>query len=163
MYNFIDSVAKATNDRPAGKTEAPKEKGATTHRRFANEYYYKQRAKSAHSQRTTERFQLPPRPHSVGAIRHEDEAAEESGEEHGTEYAPCHPHHTEGKCEFCDYMRVKKLLEDLNRWDFFHLFVHYSPCSCTLFPNHVIGVCLPSQSAAEKQSTKKAHIPLRTS
>lgn len=45
---------------------------------------------------------------------------QEETENHVTEFA-CHQHslhlnHTEGKCEFCDYLRVKRLLEHLNRY-----------------------------------------------
>ena len=73
------------------------------------------------SQRVTYKPQLPPRPSSVSAMRHEvDTWTGAPALEHGhpTElaethhyYPPPHIHHTEGKCEVCDYYRVKKLLE----------------------------------------------------
>ena len=54
-------------------------------------------------------------------FREEDKALDET-ENHFTEHARHHHHHhlnhTEGKCEFCDYIRVKRLLEHLNKWVF---------------------------------------------
>ena len=54
-------------------------------------------------------------------FREEDKALNET-ENHFTEHASHHHHHqlnhTDGKCEFCDYIRVKRLLEHLNKWVF---------------------------------------------
>lgn len=55
---------------------------------------------------------------NVDSLREEDKEEEETANQ-AAEHARHHHHyllnHTEGKCEFCDYMRVKRLLEHLNR------------------------------------------------
>lgn len=115
----MDHVAKATTKKADFPTRpsTPQPTKST----FANEYFYKQRTKSAQSQRVTERMELPPRPKTVHSFRNEaKETTEEEpkqGEqpkEHAHEHGS-HVHHTEGKCDYCDYTRVKKLLEYLNR------------------------------------------------
>ena len=48
-------------------------------------------------------------------FRDEDKIGEAT-ENQVTEHAHSHHfNHTEGKCEFCDYLRVKRLLEHLNK------------------------------------------------
>ena len=51
---------------------------------------------------------------NVDSLREEDETANQVAE-HARHHHHDLPNHTEGKCEFCDYMRVKRLLEHLNR------------------------------------------------
>lgn len=55
---------------------------------------------------------------NVDSLREEDKEEEETANQ-APEHARHHHHHLlnhmEGKCEFCDYMRVKRLLEHLNR------------------------------------------------
>ncbi|KAK3732223.1 hypothetical protein QZH41_015315 [Actinostola sp. cb2023] len=117
VCNFMNHVAKATTKhthpvRP--KTPQPNKP------KFPNEHFYKQRAKSAHSQRIMDRVDVPPRPKTVHTFRNEaKEVNQESlGLEENKEHDHTnHAHHSEGKCELCDYMRVKELLEYLNRHD----------------------------------------------
>jgi len=119
VYNFMDNLSKATsNPVPIRPTTPKPEEKISAKPQFSKELYFKQRAKSARSQRVTESPSLPPRPKSVGTMREEDRMEEEP-QKHITEHARHHHHHfnhTEGKCEFCDYLRVKRLLEHLNRY-----------------------------------------------
>lgn len=119
VYNFMDHVAKATTKEvpSTARPTTPQPKKPI----FTNEYFYKQRAKSARSQRITERIDLPPRPKTVHSFRNDaNEVTEglklekDEPNEHAHDHTN-HVHHTEGKCEFCDYQRVQRLLEYLNR------------------------------------------------
>ena len=114
----MDTVANATAS--PGRPGTPK---GTTPRPIkpdlSKEYYsrYIERPKSVRSQRVTEKYDIPKRPSSVHTVRREI-VTPAKGQEHPTEtseihhyFPPPHIHHTEGKCEVCDYYRVKKLLE----------------------------------------------------
>ncbi|KAJ7388579.1 hypothetical protein OS493_036807 [Desmophyllum pertusum] len=114
VHNFMDTLMKASsNPVPMRPTALKPEEKKTLKPQFSKELYFQQRAKSARSQRMTERPSLPPRPKSVGSMRDEEKVAEATDNQ-VTEHA--HSHHTEGKCEFCDYMRVKRLLDHLNKY-----------------------------------------------
>lgn len=120
VYNFMDTLSKANSKPVPTRPVTPKpEEKRPPRPQFSKELYFQQRAKSARSQRVTERPSLPPRPKSVGSIREEDKALDET-ENHFTEHARHQHHHhlnhTDGKCEFCDYIRVKRLLEHLNKY-----------------------------------------------
>lgn len=116
VYNFMDTLSKANSNPVPTRPAAPRPEEKKPFRpQFSKELYYQQRAKSARSQRT-ERPPLPPRPKSVGSMRDEDKIGEAT-ENQVTEHAHSHHfNHTEGKCEFCDYLRVKRLLEHLNKY-----------------------------------------------
>lgn len=124
VYNFMDTLSKADSKPLPTRPTTPKpEEKSLLKSQFPRELYFQQRAKSARSQRVTERPSLPPRPKSVGSIRdknkREDEPENQAADR--TENARHlhhhhHMNHKEGKCEFCDYLRVKRMLEHLNRY-----------------------------------------------
>ncbi|XP_068740410.1 uncharacterized protein [Montipora capricornis] len=123
VYNFMDTLSKATSNPLPGRPAAPKPEEKNLGKpQFSRQLYFQRRAKSACSQRVTDRPRLPPRPKSVGSMRDEEkqEAETENQVVEHTEHARHqhyhHLNHTEGKCEFCDYLRVKRLLEHLNRY-----------------------------------------------
>ena len=71
VYNFMDNLSKATsNPVPIRPTTPKPEEKISAKPQFSKELYFKQRAKSARSQRVTERPSLPPRPKSVGSMRY---------------------------------------------------------------------------------------------
>ena len=71
MYNFMDTLNKASSNPVPVRPTAPKpEEKQTLKPQFAKELYFQQRAKSARSQRVTGHPKLPPRPKSVGSIRY---------------------------------------------------------------------------------------------
>ena len=70
VYNFMDSLSKSTSNPIPARPTAPKpEEKRPAKPQFSKELYFQQRAKSARSQRVTERPSLPPRPKSVGSMR----------------------------------------------------------------------------------------------
>ncbi|EDO30948.1 predicted protein [Nematostella vectensis] len=130
VYNFMKHVTKATDKSSPPRPSTPQHgrRGSTqqsSQPKFVNELFYKQRAKSAHSQRPTDKLHLPPRPKTVASFRPEDfanESAEQTWAPKTEDHRNAHDrghfdhvHHTDGTCDRCDYYRVKMLLEYLNR------------------------------------------------
>ena len=71
VYNFMDAVCKASTDHVPTRTMVPNLVEKTSIKpQFPKELYHQQRAKSARSQRVTERPFIPPRPKSVGSMRY---------------------------------------------------------------------------------------------
>nr|XP_058973047.1 uncharacterized protein LOC131799345 isoform X2 [Pocillopora verrucosa] len=116
VHNFIDTLNKASSSVVQVKQSAPRAAEKTTKPQFSKELYFQQRAKSARSKRVSERPTLPPRPKSVGSVRNEGKVAEITQNQVVEHAHPHHFNHGEGKCEFCDYLRVKRLLEHLNKY-----------------------------------------------
>lgn len=69
VYNFMDTLSKSANPAPARPVAPKPEDKRGVKPQFSKELYFQQRAKSARSQRVTERPSLPPRPKSVGSMR----------------------------------------------------------------------------------------------
>lgn len=117
VHNFMNTLNNASSSSVHMKQSVPKAtEKKTTKPQFTKELYFQQRAKSARSQRVTERPTLPPRPKSVRSVRDEDKVAEITQTQVVEQAHPHHFNHPEGKCEFCDYLRVKRLLEHLNKY-----------------------------------------------
>lgn len=66
----MDTLSKANSKSVPTRPVTPKpEEKRPPRPQLSKELYFQQRAKSARSQRVTERPSLPPRPKSVGSIR----------------------------------------------------------------------------------------------
>ena len=70
VHNFMNTLNNASSSSVHMKQSVPKAtEKKTTKPQFTKELYFQQRAKSARSQRVTERPTLPPRPKSVRSVR----------------------------------------------------------------------------------------------